>query len=148
MKQTVLNQPLACLRRQLRVKTALCALVIVLTLILNLILVLCVSDRTNSLFCLINIVSDVLCGVLVIWLCSVKISPLRNLYRLAQKPMREMTGTVKALSEHTVRYLDMDCIAVTLDDRQLFLPVDSMRLQANQTYRFRLVSNLIMEAEQ
>lgn len=148
MKQTVLKQPPERVRRQVRRRTALCLLAAVLTLTLNLVLVLTVSERTNVLFCRVNIVSDVLLGIFVIWFYSEKVAPLKRLCRLACKPMTDCFGTVSSLSGDTVRYMDMDCHTLTVNDRTLFLPAASLELSEGKAYRFRLVSNIIMEAEQ
>lgn len=148
MKQTVLKQPLACTRRQACVMAALCVSAAVLTLTLNFVLLLTASERTRTIFCVLNIAGDALCGVALIWVCTEKLVPLLTQYRLAKKPMTEYTGTVKTVSEKTVRYLDMDCRTLTVNERKLFLPVAAMELRCGETYRFRLVSNIIMEAEQ
>lgn len=147
MKQTVLKQPVKTVKRSLFVKTALCILAVVLTLACNLVLALTASDGTNALFCFLNIITDIVCGIFVIWFVSVKILPERVLCRFAEKPMTEYSGEVREQSEKTVRYMDMDCYELAVNDRKLFLPVSSARLQTGETYRFRLVSNVIMEAE-
>lgn len=147
MKQTVLKQPLNAVKRSLSVKTAFCILAVVLTLACNLVLVLTASDGTNALFCFLNIITDIVCGIFAVWFVSVKILPQRVLCRFAEKPMTEYTGEVREQSEKTVRYMDLDCYELAVSDRKLFLPASPVRLQTGESYRFRLVSNVIMEAE-
>lgn len=148
MKQTVLKRSIQSSRKRLSAWMAICALLILLTLAFNLLLVLTVSDETNSLYQWLNIASDAVCGVLVIGMITVKILPGQNLLHLAEKPVTYFEGTVSALSDRPIRYMDMDCYELTVKDRKLFLPVSSVQIRKNEAYRFALVSNLIMEAEQ
>lgn len=147
MKQTVLKKPLPAVRKSLNCKTALCIFAVALTLGFNLFLVFTASRSTATIFCILNIVSDVLCGVFLILFLDLKLLPERVLCRFAAMPMTEYSGTVKRRSAQSVRYMDMDCYEVQVDGRTLFLPA-CMELNQGERYRFRLVSNVIMEAEQ
>lgn len=147
MKQTVLKKPLPAVRKAQKCKTALCILAVILTLGFNLALVFTASRSTATLFCILNIVSDVLCGVFLIYYLYTRLLPERVLCRFAGMPMTDYAGVIESLPAQSVRYMDMDCYEVQVNDRTLFLPV-CMDLKPGEAYCFRLASNVIMEAEQ
>lgn len=147
MKQTILNEPPAKAQRKLRCGIVLCCAAAVLTLGLNIFLALCFTAETYLPFLLLNIAADVLCGFGIVFFADTCLHPRRICLRLSRQNGTAISCRVEAVSETTVRYLDMDCHAVTTDSRKLFLPCGTLRLEAGRCYALRTVTNVITEAE-
>lgn len=148
MKQSILGRSAEAYRRLLLRRTALCVAVVCLTAAVNFLLAAAFSEKTYTLFLLGNIISDIFCGFFLIAYLSFRVLPLRRRYRLFLTTGVCADGTVQAIGEQSVRRKKLDCLPVTLDDRVIFLPVDTVQLAQGASYRFRLVGGIITEAEQ
>ena len=65
--------------------------------------------------------------------------------QLYDRATQEAAGQVLEIGNTVIHYIGLDCYEVSLSDRRLFLPADTMALTAGQNYRFRLKGNLIVE---
>lgn len=149
MKQTILSgRSVRSVRTTLTLRIALCALLSALTLGLNVYSLLTFNDTTCGPYLAGTIISDILCGTFLVFYSGMFLLPQHRLYRLACHKANVVCGTVQRVSSNTVRYLDMDCLTVTLDTQQLFLPVHTMTLQEGTTYQLRAVAKVIVEVEQ
>ena len=148
MKQTILGKPAQAFRQTLRMRTAVCITLAVLTAAINLVCVLARTETNHAVMLWVNILTDILCGCFVLSFACFRILPQRRLYALFRKGGVSVGGTVSRVSRSTTRHMDMDCLEVTADSRRLFLPAGTITLSEGETYTFRIVSNVIVEAWQ
>lgn len=147
MTLSVLGQSARSYKKRLRLRIGLCIAGLLLTVGLNVLFTALRTDRNHDLMLFLNIVTDVLCGFLLLYFLQMHIFPELRLYRLFCRNREQLAGTVTAISQSTQRYMDMDCHSVTVNGRRVFLPAGTMRLQ-NGEYTLFLVSNIIVEAVQ
>lgn len=148
MKQTILGKPAQAFRQTLRMRTVVCIALVVLTTAINLVCVLARTETNHTVMFWVNILTDILCGFFVLSFAGFRILPQRRLYALFRKKGVSVDGTVSRISNSTTRHMDMDCLEVTADSRRLFLPAGTITLSEGETYTFRIVSNVIVEAWQ
>lgn len=148
MKQTILEKPAQAFRQTLRMRTALCIALAVLTAVINLFCILARTEANHTAMLWVNILTDILCGFFVLSFACFRILPQRRLYALFCREGVSAAGTVSRVSRSTTRHMDMDCLEITADSRRLFLPVGTITLSEGETYTFRIVSNVIVEAWQ
>lgn len=148
MKQTILGNPAKAFRQALRMRTAVSISLVVLTAAINLLCVLARTETNHTVMLWVNILTDILCGFFVLSFAGFRILPQRRLYALFRKAGISVGGTVSRISNSTTRHMDMDCLEVAADSRRLFLPAGTITLSEGETYTFRIVSNVIVEAWQ
>lgn len=147
MKQSVLGQPVHIYRKKLHRRIGLCVSAAVFTLGLNILLTALRTDTNHAFMLTANIVADILCGFFLLYDTQLHIRPQIRLYRLFTRQREQLTGTVTHISPQVQRYMDLDCYAVTVDERKVFLPAGTLELKL-QTYTLFLVSNVIVEVGQ
>lgn len=148
MKQTILGRSAQAFRQTLRMRTAVCIALAVLTAVINLFCILARTEANHTAMLWVNILTDILCGFFVLSFACFRILPQRRLYALFCRDGVSAGGTVSRVSRSTTRHMDMDCLEITADSRRLFLPVGTITLSEGETYTFRIVSNVIVEAWQ
>lgn len=129
-------------------RSSLCIVLALLTAGLNVFLLFTYTEASYSLHLLLNILSDIFCGIFIIAYFSLRIFPARQLLQLTRRKTVPVSGTVQQISDTTTRYLNLDCWEITLDSRRLYLPVRTIQLKTGEFYRFRTASNIIVEAEE
>ena len=147
MKQSVLGMSAHAFRKKLHNRIRLCVAAALLTVGLNLLLMALRTDATHNLMLVANITTDILCGLFVLYQTERYILPKIRLYKLFARPRETLTGSVTQISTQVQRYMDLDCYAVTVDSRKVFLPAGTLELK-QQTYTLFLVSNIIVEVSQ
>lgn len=147
MKRSVLGQSAYGFGKQINRRIFLCAVIAFATIALNFLLTSLRTDANHAIMLVANILSDIFCGCFLLYFIQLHILPKRKLYKLSTRPKTQLSGNVLRISAQPQRYLDMDCYAVTVDGRTVFLPVGTLELKL-QPYTFFLVSNVIVEVEQ
>ena len=147
MKQSILGKPIHTYRKQLHRRIVLCVVAAFFTLGLNIFLTTLRTDANHNVLLTINIISDILCGIFLLHSIELYIRPQRKLYQLFTRQPEQLTGSVTHISTQPQRYMDMDCYAVTVDDRKVFLPAGTLTLTEGH-YTIHLVSNVIVEVAQ
>lgn len=147
MKQTILGMPLHTCEARLRRRITGCCLLAVLTLGLNLLFTTLRTEENHSWMLLLNILADGLCGSFLVYYVNLHILPQRRFCKLLHRDTVMLEGTVSRIDPHCQRYMDMDCHCVTVDQRRLFLPANTIKLEENTRYTLFLTSNIIVEAE-
>lgn len=145
MKQTIFGTDRAAYQKTLRVNILLCIFVFCVIVFLH---VVCTGMRTehNHTYMLIaNIGADVIGGSFLIARLSMCVFPQKKLLQLYDRATQEAAGQVLKIDNTVIHYIGVDCYEVSLSDRRLFLPADTMALTVGQNYRFRLKGNLIVE---
>ena len=147
MIRSVLGQSAHSYKKRLDRRIGLCIAVFVLTVGLNILFTALRTDSNHGLMLILNIAVDVLCGFFLLYEIEMHILPRVRLYRLFCRNRELLSGTVTEISQDTQRYMDIDCHTVTVDDRRVFLPAGTLKIQ-NAACTLSLVSNIIVEAEQ
>ena len=145
MKQTIFGTDRAAYQKTLRVNILLCIFVFCVIVFLH---VVCTGMRTehNHTYMLIaNIGADVIGGSFLIARLSMCVFPQKKLLQLYDRATQEAAGQVLEIDNTVIHYIGVDCYEVSLSNRRLFLPADTMALTVGQNYRFRLKGNLIVE---
>lgn len=147
MKRSVLGLSPARYRKKLFARFIGCGLLAGLTLGINILLFSLRTDKTHMAFLLINILSDILCGCFLVYVLTAKLAPMLQLYRLSCRPLSSVSGTVSAIGDRPIRYMDLDCFSVCVGQRQLFLPVGTLCLTVGKCYTLSVTASLIVEVE-
>lgn len=147
MKYSILGQSPLSYQKRLKQHIGLCAAVLAITVGLNILFTALRSDSNHTLMLILNIAADVLCGFFLLHDTEMHILPMQRLYKLYCRDRQQLTGTVTHICDTPQRYMDIDCYAVTVDDRRVFLPAGTFSLR-QESYTLSLVSNIIVEAAQ
>ena len=146
MRQSVLGEPLATFEGKLKREVAYCIFAVLGLLCANGAACYFRTDENHTFMLLFNIITDIVCGSIVIYRLDTRILVKRSLLRLAKRTPRNLTATVQEISEKHHRVPGLDCVLVYTDHRVLYLPcTDTIRLEAHQTYDFQVVDNVIVE---
>ena len=148
MKQTILGQPPCRCKKQLKNKYRFCLMIGLLASLLNVYFTMARTEQNHNLMLALNIVIDIVSGSFLLWYISIHILPQRKMHKLFMREKTAIQGLVCSVENDTVRYMDMDCRRVLLDERVLFLPAGPLCLQPGKNYTLWVVSNIIVEAEQ
>lgn len=147
MSQTILGQSPESFKKKLRTRIGFCVASAVLTLGLNILFTCLRTDANHTLMLVANICADILCGFFILYHTQVHIQPKMRLYKLFLRKREVLTGTITYISSVPQRYMDMDCYGVTVNERKIFLPANTLALKY-QNYTLYLVSNVIVEVAQ
>jgi len=82
MTLSVLGQSARSYKKRLQLRIGLCIAGLVLTIGLNILFTALRTDRNHDLMLFLNIVTDVLCGFLLLYFLQMHIFPELRLYRL------------------------------------------------------------------
>lgn len=145
MRQTIFGTDWASCNKKLRANIFLCIAMFLGIAGIHVVCTLGRTEQNHTVMLICNIAADVLGGSLLIARLSLCVFPLKRMLRLYGQANQEAFGEVLALTDTPIHYAGMDCHEVTLSDRRLFLPADTMELTAGIYYRFRLKGNLIVE---
>lgn len=110
--------------------------------------VLCLALRTDEnhfWMLVINVLTDWLCGVFLVYFISCHVQPQKELYRLSCRRREKVRGIIEKVDRQTVRYERLTCVAVYIGQRQLFAPEGMSLPQEGETAVFSVASNVILE---
>ena len=124
------------------------ALLAGITLLLNILLVLFRTDNTHTWFMLVNIVTDIACGVCLAYDLSFNCAPQRRLLKLNDRMKETFCGVITQIEPYTTRYANLDCYCVKLDKRRTFLPAGTLQLEVGAQVELTLSGNVILEVAQ
>ena len=121
------------------------ALLAGIPLLLNILLVLFRTDNTHTWFMLVNIVTDIACGVYLVYDLSFNCAPQRRLLKLNDRMKETFCGVITQIEPYTTRYANLDCYCVKLDKRRTFLPAGTLHLEVGTQVELTLSGNVILE---
>ena len=147
MKQTVFGTDRAVCQKHLRRNILLCAVVFFAVIVIHVVCTLGRTEQNHTLMLIANIAADIIGGSFLIARLSMCIFPQQKLLRLYDQAAQEAAGQVLEIGNTVTHYIGVDCYEVSLENRRLFLPADTMALTVGQFYRFRLKGNLIVEVD-
>ena len=147
MTQNLLGMSPTAYQQMLFRRVFMCVCSILFTLCLNLFFLSFFDKWNRQLLFFLNVVTDVLCGCCLIAYVELRILPQKKLLRLTKHRFSIYYGTVQSVSGVSIRYMDLDCLEVQMDERRLYIPVGTILLTSGNAYRFHLVSHIITEVE-
>lgn len=115
------------------------------TVLLNILLALFRTDSTHTWFLLVNIATDIACGVYLVYDLSFNCGPKKRLLKMNSRMKEKLSGVITEIEPHTTRYADLDCYCVKLDKRRTFLPADTLQLEVGSQVELTLSGNVILE---
>lgn len=145
MKQTILGADRADYQKTLRKNILLCAFLFCAIVFIHVVCTLSRTERNHTVMLIANIATDILGGSFLIARLSMCVFPQQKLLGLYDRANQEVAGQVLEIGNAIIHYIGVDCYEVSLENRRLFLPADTMVLAAGKHYRFRLKGNLIVE---
>jgi len=145
MKQTVFGTDRAAFQKTLRKNILLCAAIFCAVVCIHAVCTLGRTERNHTAMLIANIAADILGGSFLIARLTVCVFPGQKLLRLYDLATGQTAGQVVEIGSTVTHYIGVDCYEVSLEDRRLFLPADTMALTVGSRYRFRLKGNLIVE---
>ena len=145
MKQTILGADRTVFQKHIRKNILLCFLLFCAIVFVHIVCTLGRTEHNHTYMLLANILADILGGSFLIARLNLCILPQRKFLRLYDLAAQKTTGQVLEIGASIIHYIGVDCYEVSLPNRHLFLPVDTMTLQEGRSYCFRLKGNLIVE---
>lgn len=147
MKQSILTpSPWEFCRKQ-RLRKLICLLTALTMVGLN-VLFTCLRTEENHVAMLCaNILTDSVGGCFSIYCVTACVLPAEKLYRLTRRPVQRVHGGIGSIATETVRYMDVDCLELTVGGRTLFLPAGTIALKVGDTADFSVVSGVIVEVD-
>lgn len=116
-----------------------------ITLFLNILLVFLRNDQTHVWFMIFNMLSDIVCGMYLVYDLSVNFRPRWRLWKLSERRAETISGEITEIESQTTRFADLDCYCVRLGRRRTFLPAGTLRLEVGQQVELTLSGNVILE---
>ena len=145
MKQNILGMSSQLFWRKIQKRKWFCVVAVVVIAGLNVLFTCLRTEQTHTIMLIANIVTDSLGACFLIWFISVKILEPGKLYRFAIKPSQHIYGTISRVSEKTIRYMGVDCWELTVAERRLFLPVNTIPVQLHNKAAFSEVAGIVVE---
>lgn len=125
-----------------------CAIPAVLTAAVNILCLILRTDENHNWMLFVNVLTDWLCGVFLVYFISCYVLPRKELYRLSRRRREEIQGVIDKLEMQPVRYERLTCVVVHIGQRQLFVPKGMSLPQAGKTAAFSVAGNVILEVRQ
>lgn len=119
-----------------------------ITLLVNILLALLRTDSTHTWFLLANIVTDMACGIYLVYDLSCNWGPKKRLLKLNSRMQEKFFGVITEIEPFTTRYANLDCYCVKLDKRRTFLPAGTLQLEVGMQVELTLSGNVILEVAQ
>lgn len=148
MKQTVYGTSAEAYKNALKKRLVLDGVLAGVTLLLNILLAVLRDDNTHTWFLLANIVTDIVCGVYLIYDLSFRFVPRWRLVKLNDKMKETVSGQITEIEPYTTRYANLDCYCVKLGKRRTFLPTGTLQLEVGMQVELTLSGNVILEVAQ
>ena len=145
MKQTIFGTDRAACQKNLRTNSLLCIFVFCAIVILHAVCTGMRTEHNHTYMLLANIGVDIIGGSFLIARLTMCVFPQKKLLQLYDRATQEESGQVLEIGDVITHYIGIDCYEVSLEDRRLFLPADTMLLNVGENYSFRLKGNLIVE---
>lgn len=145
MKQTILGTARSDYQKSLRKAILLCIFLFCAIVLIHVVCTLNRTERNHTAMLIANIAADILGGSFLIARLSMRVFPQKKLLGLYDRATQEATGQVLEIGNAIIHYIGVDCYEVSLENRRLFLPADTMVLAVGKHYHFRLKGNLIVE---
>ena len=121
MKQTILGCTPTEMRRKIQKRLRRCLLAAIVTAALNVLFTRLHTRQTAAWFLFANVLTDTLCGWLILYRLTTGILPQKKWLRLFTEAGTPVSGTVEMVASMTERYAGMDCYAACISGRRVYL---------------------------
>lgn len=145
MKQTIFGTDRAVYQKNLRKNILLCIFVFCVISVIHIVCTCLRTEHNHTYMLIANIAADIIGGSFLITRLNMCIFPRKKLLHLYDLATQEATGQVLEIGNTVIHYIGVDCYEISLSDRRLFLPANTMVLTVGAYYHFRLKGNLIVE---
>ena len=98
MKQSILSDDPISFEKTIRNRTMLAICLVLATLCINVVLTWMRTDSNHTLFLILNIASDILCGLFLLPFVTLRILPQKKLLNLMRKEKENLQATVLEIS--------------------------------------------------
>ena len=122
-----------------------CVIPAALTAVINIVCLILRTDANHNYMLMINLMTDWICGVFLVYYTSCYVLPRKELYRLSRRRREEIQGVIDKIEEQPVRYERLSCVAVHIGQRQLFAPAGLILPKAGENAAFSVAGNVILE---
>ena len=122
-----------------------CVILVVLTVAVNVLCLALRNDENHFMMLLVNVLTDWLCGVFLVYFTSCHVQPKKELYRLSRRRREKIQGVIDRIEQQSVRYERLNCVAVYIGQRQLFAPVGLPLPKVGENAAFSVAGNVILE---
>lgn len=122
-----------------------CVIATLLTVAINIICLVLRSDENHYWMLFVNLLSDWIGGVLLVYLASNYVQPRKELYRLSCKRREEIHGTINKVELEPIRYERINCVTVYVGQRQMFAPEGMALPKPDVAATFFVAGNVILE---
>lgn len=123
----------------------LCLLPAIMTVAVN-ILCLCIrTDENHNLMFWLNVSTDWICGVYLVFVICCRVLPRRQLYKLSCRSKETVNGVIDKIDDRPMRYEKLNCLPVFVGDRQFFAPEEIQLPTPGTAVSLTVASNVIME---
>lgn len=144
----ILGKDIKAFYREIKNEFILCVLVFFTTIFVNAIVVALRTDDNHYFMLIVNIVIDIAMGIFVLFKFTACVIPKYRKYKLCTKKSYRVIGKINSIATETIRYMNFDCYEVKIDNRSLFLLVDTLKVEIGLEYEMSVVSNIIIEVKQ
>lgn len=122
-----------------------CIVPTVLTLAMNIVCLAVRTDQNHSWMLIVNVLTDWLCGLFLVYYISCYVSPKKELYRLSRRRRETIRGVIDKIELQPIRYERITCIAVYIGQRQLFVPEGIPLPKEGENAVFSVAGNVVLE---
>lgn len=122
-----------------------CVIPAALTVVINILCLVLRTDENHIWMLFVNVLTDWLCGVFLVYFISCYVLPRKELYRLSRRRREEIQGVIDKIEQQPVRYERITCVAVHIGQRQLFAPEGMSLPKVGETAVFSVAGNVILE---
>lgn len=122
-----------------------CVLLAALTAVINIVCLILRTDANHNYMLMINLMTDWICGVFLVYYTSCYVLPRKELYRLSRRRREKIQGVIDRIEQQSVRYERLTCVTVYIGQRQLFAPAGLTLPKVGENAAFSVAGNMILE---
>lgn len=122
-----------------------CIVPAALTVTINILCLILRTDGNHNWMLMVNLLTDWLCGMFLVYYTSCYVAPRKELYRLSCRQKEELQGVIDKVDEQLVRYERLTCVAVHVGKRQVFAPEGLKIPEVGELVTLSVAGNVILE---
>lgn len=122
-----------------------CMIPTALTVAVNIVCLILRTDENHLLMLLINLLSDWICGLFLVYYVSCCVQPRKEMYRLSRRQREKIQGVIDKIETQPIRYERIHCVTVHVGQRYLFAPEEMPLPKEGETVTFYVAGNVILE---
>ena len=133
-------------KKKLKIKNVLCVIYFLSTIVINIILTFLRNEENHQIFLTLNIVLDVLCFFILLTYIGCYLQPKLNILKLYSENQLLIEGEIKEISQSTIRYMNLDCYMVLIDEHKFYLPENKfIKCEIDQNIKISTAYEVILE---